>query len=242
MSRLRIVDIAPLGAATPPSARRWARRSPRPARATASSTSSGTASGPETLATLDAECRRFFALPEAEKAEIAMPLAGPAWRGWFPLGGELTSGRPDQKEGLYFGEELGPDDPRVVGGWPMHGANLWPARPPGLRAAVEAYMRETVAAAHRLAEGVSLALGLEADFLHRRYTRRPTVLFRVFRYPAGVADPAAFGVGEHTDYGFLTLLAQTRAAGWRCARRADGSRRRRSRGRWSATSATCWSG
>ncbi len=39
---------------------------------------------------------QFFALPEATKATKAryvMTLGGPAWRGWFPLGGELTSGR-----------------------------------------------------------------------------------------------------------------------------------------------------
>ena len=49
---------------------------------------------------------RFFALPEAVKQRYAMPLGGRAWRGWFPLGGELTSGRPDWKEGLYLGTEL----------------------------------------------------------------------------------------------------------------------------------------
>ena len=52
---------------------------------------------------------RFFALPEATKQRFAMALGGRAWRGWFPLGGELTSGRPDWKEGLYLGSELGDD-------------------------------------------------------------------------------------------------------------------------------------
>src|SRR6478672_5103186 len=56
---------------------------------------------------------RFFALPEETKQRFAMPLGGRAWRGWFPLGGELTSGRPDWKEGLYLGNELGADHPRV---------------------------------------------------------------------------------------------------------------------------------
>ena len=32
-----------------------------------------------------------------------MAVGGTAWRGWFPLGGELTSGVPDRKEGYYFG-------------------------------------------------------------------------------------------------------------------------------------------
>src|SRR6185295_153195 len=75
-------------------------------------------------ALLDA-ARRFFALADDEKAEIAMPKAGRAWRGWFPLGGELTSGVPDGKEGVYFGAELGPRHPKVAAGVPLHGANLF---------------------------------------------------------------------------------------------------------------------
>ena len=67
---------------------------------------------------LDRLARAFFALPERDKERIAMRHAGAAWRGWFPLGGELTSGRPDQKEGLYFGTELAADHPAVRAGRP----------------------------------------------------------------------------------------------------------------------------
>ena len=42
---------------------------------------------------------QFFALREAIKARYAMSLGGPAWCGWFPLGGELTSGRSLWEEG-----------------------------------------------------------------------------------------------------------------------------------------------
>src|ERR1700712_1000858 len=63
---------------------------------------------------LEALSHRFFALPEEIKARYAMPLGGRGWRGWFPLGGELTSGRPDWKEGLYLGTELGDEHPRVA--------------------------------------------------------------------------------------------------------------------------------
>ncbi len=68
----------------------------------------------------------FFHLDEATKSLFSMEKGGRAWRGWFRLGDELTSGRPDQKEGYYFGTELGENDPRVLAKLPMHGANLFP--------------------------------------------------------------------------------------------------------------------
>lgn len=58
-----------------------------------------------------------------------MELAGSAWRGWFPVGGELTSGKPDNKEGLYCGQELADDHPKVLAKTPLHGKNLFPEEP-----------------------------------------------------------------------------------------------------------------
>ncbi len=167
--------------------------------------------GEEVVDALIRESANFFALPEGEKANIGMIHGGAAWRGWFPLGGELTSGQPDGKEGLYLGEELPADDPRVIAGWPLHGANLWPDATPGLRPAVEAYMAGCLRAAGALMEGLSLALGLEAEHFARAYLARPTQLFRIFRYPP--TTPGGWGVGEHTDYGLLTLLAQDNVGG-----------------------------
>ena len=165
----------------------------------------------ELFARMDAAARAFFARPEGEKAKVSMERAGAAWRGWFPLRGELTSGAPDDKEGYYFGEELPADDPRVIAGLPLHGANLWPDDPADLRPAVEAYFAGVSGVAEVLTEGVSLALGLPADELKRRYLHRPTQLFRIFHYPP--TAPSAWGVGEHTDYGLLTLLAQDKVGG-----------------------------
>ena len=167
----------------------------------------------ETLARLTDASRRFFALPEARKQEIAMARGGRAWRGYFPVGGELTSGKPDLKQGLYFGEELGPDDPRVAAGWPLHGANLYPEAVPDLAFAVGDFMREATATAHAIMRGVALSLGLDGDYFRAAYTARPTLLFRVFQYPAASSADENWGVGEHTDYGLLTLLAQDDAGG-----------------------------
>ncbi len=76
--------------------------------------------------------REFFAQDEATKLRIRMALGGRAWRGYFRVGDELTSGKPDQKEGLYFGAELPADDPRVLAGTPLHGPNLFPEQAGGL--------------------------------------------------------------------------------------------------------------
>ena len=160
----------------------------------------------QTLADLDAASRKFFALATAEKMRIEMIHGGIAWRGYFPVGGELTSGQPDLKEGLYFGSELGADHPRVISGIPLHGANLWPQSVPELQTLVLAYMAATQKAAQALLRGISLSLGLPISYFSDTYTSDPTVLFRIFHYPP--SKGTGWGVGEHTDYGLLTLLAQ----------------------------------
>lgn len=152
--------------------------------------------------------RAFFSFPHADKMQLAMEYGGRAWRGYFPVGGELTSGVPDLKEGLYFGTELPMDDPRVRAGWPLHGANLWPVQPSGLRGAVLDYMAAATHAAQAVLAAIALSLGLEENWFRRHYTTDPTVLFRIFRYPPQAPAEAGWGVGEHTDYGLLTLLLQ----------------------------------
>ena len=167
-------------------------------------------------ARLEALSRRFFAQDVETKMQIRMELGGTAWRGYFPLGDELTSGRPDLKEGLYFGAELPPDHPLVVAGTPLHGPNLFPAHIAGFRETVLDYMAAMTTLGHRIMAAVAMSLGLERTYFADRYTRDPLILFRIFNYPG---DPTAagneprWGVGEHTDYGLLTILKQDDTGG-----------------------------
>lgn len=158
--------------------------------------------------------RAFFAQDVDTKLKIRMGLGGKAWRGYFRVGDELTSGKPDQKEGLYFGTELSSDDPRVRAGTPLHGPNLFPEKPEGLRAAVLEYMAALTALGHRLMTGLALSLGLEESDFAEHGTAEPLTLFRIFNYPPP-AEPGLglWGVGEHTDYGLLTILLQDDAGG-----------------------------
>lgn len=205
--RLPVIDVSPLFGADEIARGLTANQIGRACRDLGFFYASGHAITSQTLGLLTEASNRFFGLPHAEKMKIAMANGGRAWRGFFPVGGELTSGRPDIKEGVYFGEELGVDDPRVRASLPLHGANLFPAAVPELQTAVAAFMEQAERSAHAIMEGVALSLGLDAQYFRRTYTANPTMLFRIFHYPASDAAEG-WGVGEHTDYGLLTLLAQ----------------------------------
>lgn len=163
---------------------------------------------------LDTFSRQFFALDEQQKMAISMARGGRAWRGYFPTGGELTSGQPDLKEGIYFGAELGTDHPLVQAGTPLHGPNLFPAEIPQLRDTVLAYIAAMTNLGHALMRGLALSLGRDEDYFAARYTRDPLILFRIFHYPpSSLSQIDQWGVGEHTDYGLLTMLKQDDAGG-----------------------------
>jgi polar amino acid transport system ATP-binding protein len=167
------------------------------------------------IADLAQLARAFFSWPKAKKLAIPMSAGGSAWRGYFPLAGELTSGQPDWKEGLYLGTELGPDHPRVRANVILHGANLWPDIT-GFRETVLSYMHALTALGHILMRGMALGLGLSEDYFERHGTEDPLILLRLFNYPsqtAGGASEASWGVGEHTDYGLLTILWQDDVGG-----------------------------
>lgn len=157
--------------------------------------------------------KAFFALPESEKIKIAMIHGGKAWRGYFPLHGEMTSGKPDRKEGIYFGTELDANDPRVQAGMPLHGQNLFPETPQEMRETILEYIKTVTELGHVVMKGVSLSLGLSPNYFLENYNQEPLILFRIFHYPAQASEQAEWGVGEHTDYGLLTILLQDEVGG-----------------------------
>ena len=165
---------------------------------------------------LEEVSRQFFAQDLETKLEIKMSHGGRAWRGYFPVGGELTSGKPDLKEGIYFGAELEDDHPLVMAGTPLHGPNLFPADIPQFRETVLAYMAALTTLGHSLMAGIALSLGLEESYFFDRYTSDPLILFRIFNYPPQPLNNESesnLGVGEHTDYGLLTILRQDMSGG-----------------------------
>jgi isopenicillin N synthase-like dioxygenase len=81
---------------------------------------------PQLISTMENYSHIFFNKSIDIKKRIDMTTVGSAWRGFFSVGDEYTSGAPDIKEGVYFGLELPQNDPRVISKVPMHGANVFP--------------------------------------------------------------------------------------------------------------------
>ncbi len=65
-------------------------------------------------------------------------------------------------------------------------------------------------------KGISLSLGLDANYFRDNYMQDPLVLFRIFHYPPLTEQhnkQVLWSVGEHTDYGLLTILRQDDVGG-----------------------------
>ena len=170
-----------------------------------------------------------------------MARGGRAWRGWFPVGGELTSGRPDRKEGIYFGAELDADHPRVRAGIAAARRQPLPRRPADLATTVLRWMTTMTElgrggdARHRRSGSAS-----PPDWFAEHLTADPTVLFRIFHYPPTTGRRRRLGRAASTPTTACSPCSP------RTPRRAPGDRRD---GGWidvpprpacsCATSATC---
>ena len=158
------------------------------------------------------QAKRFFALPTLRKMDIYIGKSR-QHRGYIPLGGEVTDKRKDWHEALDFGADLAADDPDVQAGKPLHGPNQWPKNLPGFRTAMTSNWDLMIELGSRLTEGLALSLGLEADFF-APFTSRSLSDWRLIHYPAASnQEGVGEGIGEHVDYGFVTILAQDEVGG-----------------------------
>jgi isopenicillin N synthase-like dioxygenase len=98
---------------------------------------------------------------------------------------------------------------------PDYAENTWPDVP-GFEAAVLAYFREAARVARTLTTVFADALGLPAGFFDR-FTGHSIDVLRMNNYalPPGEVelDGDLTGMGEHTDYGIVTVLWADRVAG-----------------------------
>jgi isopenicillin N synthase-like dioxygenase len=168
------------------------------------------------VAEVYAEAARFFALPPAQKAAIAIE-ASPCHRGWFRVGGENLDPEKqktgDFKEGIKIGRDLVADHPLVMAKTPLHGPNQWPDLP-GWRAVMQEYYDETEMLGRKLMRAFASALGLNETYFDG-WLKSPMNTLGPLHYPpqTGRITEAQLGAGAHTDFGCLTILAQDNIGG-----------------------------
>lgn len=158
----------------------------------------------------------FFSLSQEKKDQIHLRKGGWAWRGYMPWGGEGSGGNVDQKEGFYGGPEPKPgvdgNDGDPLAGLPTYGRNQFPdAEVPELRGLVLEYIDKVTELGMLLGDAISAGLGLGAGHVRDNLlSPEPVQLFRAFRY-SGREGVGSCGIGEHSDFGFLTILSQNAA-------------------------------
>ena len=112
-------------------------------------------------------------------------------------------------EGFYGGGEHAPSHPLFA--LPTHGANVYPAEEqvPGMKAAILAYTEEVTELGKLLCDAINVALGLPTGWMRENILcgEGPVQLFRSFHYVGKQASEGEYGIGEHTDFGLLTILS-----------------------------------
>ena len=178
---------------------------------------------PELTSAVFAESRRFFALPEEQKAELSITRSLHN-RGYVALSGEQLQldKDPDMKEAFNIGFDLAPDHPDVLAGRPFRGVNLWP-QIEGWRETMLSYYDAVWHVGRLLHRGFAIDLGLPDDFFEDKLDF-PIATLRLLHYPPylGPTGGNLVGAGAHCDYGNVTILRTDGVAGLQIQTR-DGS-------------------
>ncbi|MBT3332804.1 MAG: isopenicillin N synthase family oxygenase [Rhodospirillaceae bacterium] len=181
---------------------------------------SGHGIDPDLLTGAFAANRSFHARPLEEKLSIKLN----AWhRGYqaFATSKLVSSERfeaavgANQMESYFLRHEVPTDDPTYQAKALM-GPNQWPDDP-DFRDAVGGYNGAVVDLGMRLLRIFALAVG-EAEDYFLPYFDGPITCLRLLHYPAMKETPATgdvdlYGINPHTDYGFITILAQDEVGG-----------------------------
>jgi len=137
------------------------------------------------------------------------------FRGYTPLGKELTNAKYDWHECVDFGLDLEPNHPEVIAGNQLLGPNQWPENQPNFRKALESHWDLMILLGRRITEGLAMSLGFDKKKF-ARFMNKSHSFMRISNYPPYGKDQeenVGDGIGAHIDYGFLTILLQDNIGG-----------------------------
>ncbi|THC89927.1 hypothetical protein EYZ11_010609 [Aspergillus tanneri] len=158
----------------------------------------------------------FFTLSQEEKMDVWIGKSkGRSFRGYEPPGIQVHQEGllPDTKECFIIGHEVPEDHPDC--GTFSTGPNLWPKSLPD-----EEFRTPIMQYQARMVELVKVLLKILAQGLPKEWKcppnaldalaeNEPSIPMRLLHYaPQPILDERQFGVGDHTDFGCITILLQ----------------------------------
>ncbi|ESY63119.1 MULTISPECIES: 2-oxoglutarate and iron-dependent oxygenase domain-containing protein [Mesorhizobium] len=154
--------------------------------------------------------RRFFDLPTSEKMTLHVSKSDVALRGYVEPFGENTD--PGKTKDLKECFDIGPERSKLEG--PFFGPNPWPSNLPEFQELTYGYHQKMVDLAKILLKGIALSLDQSESYFEKSM-RNPISIQRLLHYPpqSGYIGEEIIGIGAHTDYGNLTILAQDDVGG-----------------------------
>lgn len=177
---------------------------------------------PSVPAAMGAALDEFFALPDDTKARYRR--ADGANRGYTPpkaaslsmsLGIPPANMMNDFYEAFTIGRQAN-EYPGFELPEKTYPRNSWPVEAPSFRPAVEAYVREVTGVSRAILWALADALGVGRSYFESITDHSiDTVKMNNYALPEISVDSAEelIGMGEHTDFGMLTVLWADRVAG-----------------------------
>ena len=158
--------------------------------------------------------QEFFNLPLEEKMKIHISKSD-IFRGYTPLGKELTDEKYDWHECVDFGLDLEPSHPEVIEGKQLVGPNQWPENQHNFRKVLEKHWDLMIILGRIITEGLAISLGLSKKYFAPFMSKSHSYM-RISNYPPyekKQEENIGDGIGSHIDYGFLTILLQNNIGG-----------------------------
>ena len=156
----------------------------------------------------------FFNLSLQEKMKIHISQSD-NFRGYTPLGKELTNNKYDWHECVDFGLDLKPNDPEVISGKQLAGPNQWPKNQGKFKKVLEKHWNLMIILGRMVTEGLAISLGLSKNYF-APFMNKSHSYMRISNYPPyenSQKENIGNGIGSHIDYGFLTILLQNKIGG-----------------------------
>jgi isopenicillin N synthase-like dioxygenase len=159
---------------------------------------------PNMVNDLKESAKEMFDLDVAIKRQFHISKSS-SFRGWSAVDEEITLGIPDHKETIDFGFDE-PFQENATGYHVLRGPNLYPSQTDGVfKTRLMTYMKEMSRIGMVIIKAIAIIMERDVDSL-AQFFEPPFALLRFIRYPP--TEGSKLGVGQHSDYGFLTMIAQ----------------------------------